>query len=126
VAGGAAGRHRWGGRRGWRRGTGGSGCKLNGERREEGGAAKPICALGPCLSSAGPMGHSATFFFFLFFAANLSYLQLLKKYFLNLCRVPHLLALGKGTRYFMCFLTLFSSKTQFFPDEVPKILVKFT
>ena len=60
MAGGAAGRHRWGGRRG----TGGSGCELNGERREEGGAARPICALGPCLPSAGPMGHSATFIYF--------------------------------------------------------------
>jgi len=67
AARGAAGQHRWGGRRGWRRGTGGSGYELNGERKEEGGAARPICALGPCLPSAGPMGHSATFFFFLFF-----------------------------------------------------------
>ena len=72
----------------------------------------------------GALGN--IFLFSFFFAANLSYLQLLKKHFLKLCRVPHLLALGKGTRYFMCFLTLFSSKTQFFPDEVPKILVKFT
>jgi len=99
-------------------------CELNGERREEGGAARPICALGPCLPSAGPMGHSATFIYF--FCCKPFVLTAFKKHFLNLCRVPHLLALGKGTRYFMCFLTLFSSKTQFFPDEVPKILVKFT
>ena len=81
MAGGAAGRHRWGGRRGWRRGTGGSGCKLNGERREEGGAARPICALGPCLPSAGPMGHLATFFFFLFFRCKPFVLTAFKKTF---------------------------------------------